>query len=97
MDISKRTLKALIATSVILLLNKLYQIYQALYQIYQAFRFIPEEAAGIGIIGGADGPTAIFTTSKLLPQLLLPLLSFLLEIFLCLYVLIKSVKAIKKT
>ncbi len=28
------------------------------------------EAASIGIIGGADGPTAIFLTSKLAPQLL---------------------------
>ena len=32
--------------------------------------FHPTEAASIGIIGGADGPTAIFTTSKLAPHLL---------------------------
>ena len=32
--------------------------------------FTGEEAASIGIIGGADGPTAIFLTSKLAPQLL---------------------------
>ncbi len=31
------------------------------------------EAAAIGIIGGADGPTAIFLTSKLAPQLLGPI------------------------
>jgi Na+-transporting methylmalonyl-CoA/oxaloacetate decarboxylase beta subunit len=31
------------------------------------------EAASIGIIGGADGPTAIFTTSKLAPHLLGPI------------------------
>ncbi|MFO7616274.1 MAG: sodium ion-translocating decarboxylase subunit beta, partial [Bacteroidales bacterium] len=30
-----------------------------------AFGFTPPEAAAIGIIGGADGPTAIFTSSKL--------------------------------
>lgn len=30
----------------------------------------PQEAASIGIIGGADGPTAIYTTTKLAPQLL---------------------------
>ena len=30
----------------------------------------PAEAASIGIIGGADGPTAIFTTSRLAPALL---------------------------
>ena len=33
-------------------------------------KFTPEEAASIGIIGGADGPTAIFLTSKLAPHLL---------------------------
>ena len=32
--------------------------------------FTPEQAASIGIIGGADGPTAIFLTSKLAPELL---------------------------
>lgn len=32
--------------------------------------FIPKEAASIGIIGGADGPTAIFVTKTLAPHLL---------------------------
>ncbi len=32
--------------------------------------FLPKEAASIGIIGGADGPTAIYLTSKLAPHLL---------------------------
>lgn len=32
--------------------------------------FSPAEAASIGIIGGADGPTSIFLSSKLAPQLL---------------------------
>lgn len=32
--------------------------------------FSPESAASIAIIGGADGPTAIFLTSKLSPELL---------------------------
>ena len=32
--------------------------------------FSPEGAASIGIIGGADGPTAIYLTSKLEPELL---------------------------
>ena len=35
--------------------------------------FTPKEAASIGIIGGADGPTAILTTSLLAPQLLGPI------------------------
>ncbi|MFI3315686.1 MAG: sodium ion-translocating decarboxylase subunit beta [Rikenellaceae bacterium] len=35
--------------------------------------FTLEEAASLGIIGGADGPTAIFTTIKLAPHLLGPI------------------------
>ena len=35
--------------------------------------FTQTEAASIGIIGGADGPTAIYTTSKLAPHLLGPI------------------------
>ncbi len=35
--------------------------------------FTGPEAGSIGIIGGADGPTAIFTTSKLAPDLLGPI------------------------
>ncbi len=37
------------------------------------FGFNPQEAASIGIIGGADGPTAIFLTTKLAPHLLGPI------------------------
>ena len=37
------------------------------------FGFEQEAAASIGIIGGADGPTAIYTTSKLYPDLLGPI------------------------
>ena len=35
--------------------------------------FTPEEAASIAIIGGADGPTAIWLTGKLAPHLLGPI------------------------
>lgn len=35
--------------------------------------FTNQQAASIGIIGGADGPTAIFLTSKLAPELLGPI------------------------
>ena len=47
--------------------------------IYVAFTiaillgFTPQEAAAIGIIGGADGPTAIFLASKLAAHLLAPI------------------------
>lgn len=38
-----------------------------------ALGFTPQEAASLGIIGGADGPTAIFTTIKLAPHMLGPI------------------------
>lgn len=37
------------------------------------FKFSPQEAASIGIIGGADGPTAIWLTKSLAPGLLGPI------------------------
>ena len=52
----------------------------AQFGIYVAFMiaigigiFSPEQASSIAIIGGADGPTAIFLTSKLAPELLGPI------------------------
>lgn len=38
-----------------------------------ALGFTPQEAGSIGIIGGADGPTAIYTTTRLAPHLLAPI------------------------
>ena len=40
------------------------------YAIALVLGFSPAEAGAIGIIGGADGPTAIFISSKLAPELL---------------------------
>ncbi|GAB1419820.1 sodium ion-translocating decarboxylase subunit beta [Bacteroidales bacterium] len=40
------------------------------YAIALILGFSPTEAGAIGIIGGADGPTAIFLSSKLAPELL---------------------------
>lgn len=40
------------------------------YCIALALGFSPTEAGAIGIIGGADGPTAIFISSKLAPDLM---------------------------
>ena len=45
----------------------------ATYLTTIALGFTPQEAASIGIIGGADGPTAIFLTSRLAPHLLGPI------------------------
>jgi len=40
------------------------------FTIANLIGFTPQEAASIGIIGGADGPTAIYTTTRLAPDLL---------------------------
>lgn len=40
------------------------------YMAALALGFSPSEAGAIGIIGGADGPTAIFISSKLAPELM---------------------------
>ena len=40
---------------------------------YSVLGFNAQEAASIGIIGGADGPTAIYLTGKLAPHLLGPI------------------------
>ena len=40
------------------------------YLLSVSFGFAPNEAGAIGIIGGADGPTAIFLSSKLAPDLM---------------------------
>ncbi len=51
----------------------------AQFGIFMAFTianllgFTPQEASSIGIIGGADGPTAIYTTARLAPDLLSPI------------------------
>ncbi|MEG2071274.1 MAG: sodium ion-translocating decarboxylase subunit beta, partial [Bacteroidales bacterium] len=42
----------------------------AAYIIALLIGFSPTEAASIGIIGGADGPTAIFLSSKLAPNMM---------------------------
>jgi len=45
----------------------------ATYLCAIAMGFLPNEAGSIAIIGGADGPTSIFLTSKLAPNLLGPI------------------------
>ena len=40
------------------------------YIVALQFGFAPSQAGAIGIIGGADGPTAIFLSSKLAPNLM---------------------------
>jgi len=40
------------------------------YMVALAIGFLPDQAGAIAIIGGADGPTAIFLSSKLAPNLM---------------------------
>ena len=64
----------LIANPKSLLLGAAAQI--GIFVTYSGARFmgfLPNEAGSIGIIGGADGPTAIYTTSLLAPELLGPI------------------------
>ncbi len=44
-----------------------------LTELFPELAFGVNEAASIGIIGGADGPTAIYVTTKLAPELLGPI------------------------
>lgn len=39
------------------------------YTLSLALGYLPQHSAAIAIIGGADGPTAIFLSSKLAPEL----------------------------
>ena len=62
----------LIANPKMLLLGGAAQfgIFGALLMALVCFGFTLPQAGAIGIIGGADGPTSIFVTSKLAPELL---------------------------
>jgi oxaloacetate decarboxylase beta subunit len=48
-------------------------IFVAALGAFYLLDFTPKEAASIGIIGGADGPTSIFLASQLAPDLLGPI------------------------
>ena len=62
---------ALIAQPRLLLIGAVAQIgIFGAYMIAMLLGFTPAESGAIGIIGGADGPTAIFLASKLAPELL---------------------------
>ena len=64
----------LIATPISLLLGAAAQLgIFAAFLVALLLGFSPAEAGAIGIIGGADGPTAIYVTTKLAPGLLGPI------------------------
>ena len=55
-------------------------------------RFFAPEAASIGIIGGADGPTAIFLSSQFFRSFIFPII-FALSLFSWLFIHFKSKKS----
>lgn len=62
---------ALISNPKLMLIGAMAQV--GIFAAYMAslqLGFDPSQAGAIGIIGGADGPTAIFLSSKLAPQLM---------------------------
>lgn len=62
---------ALIANPKLMLIGAAAQVgIFAAYVVALYLGFTPQEAGAIGIIGGADGPTAIFLSSQLAPALL---------------------------
>lgn len=65
----------LIANPVSLLLGAAAQIgiYSAFILANATGLFTPEQAAAIGIIGGADGPTSIYSANILAPELVAPI------------------------
>lgn len=65
----------LIANPISLLLGAAAQIgiYSAFILANATGLFTPEQAAAIGIIGGADGPTSIYSANVLAPELVAPI------------------------
>ncbi len=95
----KKIAKVAATFSGIMLISKLLSIFFLVYTI--AVGFAPNESASIGIIGGADGPTALFLANEFLSivfrQLLGPILLFILEILAYLFVFTFSVKAVRNS
>ncbi|MBN1404444.1 MAG: sodium ion-translocating decarboxylase subunit beta [Opitutales bacterium] len=65
----------LIANPITLLLGGAAQfgVFATFFGAIWIFGFTSHQAAAIGIIGGADGPTSIFLSNKLAPELLAPI------------------------
>jgi len=94
MEISKRMLKFIVVITAILLPVKLLSTFGLVFLLPRTWL---KEAASIGIIGGADGPTAIYMTNAAGPSAgWLFLLFFSLDIILCAFILVKAVKALRK-
>jgi Na+-transporting methylmalonyl-CoA/oxaloacetate decarboxylase beta subunit len=94
MEFSKRALKCIIVISAVLLPVKLFC---SLF----LFSFLPnvsiKEAASIGIIGGADGPTSVYIAGSVWPATGWLFFLFLsLDIILYAFILVKAIKGLRK-
>jgi Na+-transporting methylmalonyl-CoA/oxaloacetate decarboxylase beta subunit len=92
--LSKRALKVIIAVAGVSLLSKLIKVLVSFIPFLASMT--QKEAGSIGIIGGADGPTAIFVTTKLIaPLYWLSHLCSVAEIVLFVFLLVKSIKTLR--
>lgn len=97
MNLSKKSLIFVMVSSGILLLYKLYLGADFAFSLFNlVFRFGGEEAGAIGIIGGADGPSAIYTVGRLTGTFVPTLLVLALELALYVFLLVKAIKALRK-
>jgi Na+-transporting methylmalonyl-CoA/oxaloacetate decarboxylase beta subunit len=96
MNLSKKSIKVILVTSGILLVTKLFTAFGMVSSLTGVF-FNKEEAGAVGIIGGADGPTAIYVAGKVSwMSALLPGLLALAEIALLGFLFVKAIKAVRK-
>lgn len=98
MVISKKGLKAILAVGGIFLVYKIINILWILLPFVIVHGTVPPDLSDVGIIGGADGPTAIYISSNLsgeFPFALFALLPRIAEILVFLLVVIFAIKAMR--
>lgn len=94
MQLSKRTSIFLLVGSGVILLYKLLNIFIIPFTILRAQ---PSHGANsIGIIGGADGPTAVFLTTRLIKGSFTTLLPIVIELAFLIFVFIFAVRSLRK-
>jgi Na+-transporting methylmalonyl-CoA/oxaloacetate decarboxylase beta subunit len=97
LNLSKTSIKVILATSGVLLVTKLLTAAGLISGLAGTLFGNAGEAGAVGIIGGADGPTAIYVAGKVswMPALLPGLLT-LAEIALLGFLFVKAIKAVRK-
>ena len=79
---------------VLLLLKYIMQMTSIIYPLLSVIPGIGQEARSIGIIGGADGPTAVFLSSPFKYLFLLPVIEFIgiIYVFIVLFLCYRIIK-----